>query len=137
MKFLEPQFRSWARGNDAYFELAPFAEALSKSSPEDEDVIVTLLVNGESRPLEFPREDVVNYVRWIEEEAVPERELLEYVKPEMRPWITQNRSKMSLRLKAAIAQKPEHWDNVVIVWETATPDAIPLDIAKAYAERYK
>lgn len=136
MKFEEHQIRGWARRPDAYFEMEPFIRAFKSSPPNDEFVVVNVVVRGEEKTIELEREHLEDCVRWINDEWKPERELLEYVKPEMRRWITENRDKMVDKVKEAIDKKPEHWQGCTIVWPITTPDVIPIEIAKDYVKTY-
>lgn len=135
MNIPEQRFRQLCRSEYGGFESAKFAEALKSAG---DPLVITFEIGfRETKDIPVERATVKQYARWAEEEAGPEKDLLESIKPEMRPWILDNRVKMCEQLREAMEKyNPEHGDGVQIVWPTQTPDVVPYEAAVKYVGKY-
>ena len=136
MMMSEQRFRKLCRGELGGYESAKFQKSLDEN-PGD-PIPVTFEVSWrETRTLQVPREEAEQYAKWAKEEAQPEQDLLEYIKPQMDEWIKSHRPQMCDRLKSALEKhNPDYGPDIQLIWPIATPDVVPMDVAKKYIERY-
>lgn len=136
MNIPEQRFRQLCRSESGGFESVKFRDALDKE-PGDPISVIFEVGFRETKTVMVSRAMAEQYAKWAAEEAAPEKELLESIKPEMRDWILQNRKKMCERLlKAMAGYNPEHGLVVQIIWPTATPDVVPYEAAVKYVGKY-
>jgi len=137
MKISDEALRRLCRSEDGGRESKRFQEALSISPMEDPVSVQFEVGFNEYKNFELPREDVERYAEIARQEAKPEEELLECLKPEVRGWVLNNRRKMVEKLREARSKfYPEYHTHVTIIWSIHAPDSAPVEIVDAYLNKY-
>ncbi len=147
----EHKFRRLCRGEFGGLEGEKFQEALDEN-PAADPVPVQFPVPGsmmEVKDYFIPREEAENYARLAKEERQPETDLLVYIKPQMRDWVKLNREAMCRRVGESLNEykrvlnKKESQSldtsedtEVTIIWPTATPDKVNVELVENYLKAY-
>lgn len=137
MIFQEQNFRRLCCAPLGGFESAKFQEALDGSS--EDFVSITFDIGWkETKQIVISRAEAVQYAQWAKEETAPEREFLQYIKPQLVRWALWNRDKVCKILNSACEEGvlTKDSENIQIVWPVATPDVVPFTVIKAYLSKY-
>lgn len=135
----ESKFRRLVRSEYGGFEGARFQAALD-DNPGADPVPVTFgsEFTKDLRTFTISRAEVERYAKIAAEEKQPEEELVARIKPQMRPWILNNRKKMCAKLRESLSEyKHEHHSGVTIVWPIQTPDKVDEVIIQKYLDTYE